>query len=316
MTYSELLGEYIERSGFTLGEIALKMNEFGIKIDRSYISMLKNNKTKNPASDEINRALAQVTGGDPEQLLYAAYVEKAPEEMKKHLERVGDVDLVLTRLLNQYTKHLFENNLLDLNDESEIMKSILSGAINDYDTLTLDEKMDVLEFLVMDAKDRSLSASKIYESSFPKASDEEEKESYKEFLSSILPVMSVEPNKFYPALQKEIRDFTKLNKGPMKLVTTPNNIIYLYSELINEYGEFKDKLFNLLLNAHSRYLSAGFKSPGFNPNVIVELDIWLSKGYLTYKKLPLTDNDKELISIYIEALLSDRLKDKTINKKD
>lgn len=61
------------------------LDEKGVRIDRSYISMLRNNRTKNPASDEINRALAEITGGDPDKLVYAAYIEKAPKELKEKL---------------------------------------------------------------------------------------------------------------------------------------------------------------------------------------------------------------------------------------
>lgn len=40
-SYSEIFADYIEESGMTLGEIAIKMEEKGVRIDRSYISMLK-----------------------------------------------------------------------------------------------------------------------------------------------------------------------------------------------------------------------------------------------------------------------------------
>ncbi|QWU15712.1 hypothetical protein SAMN04487895_12760 [Paenibacillus sophorae] len=87
MKYSELLTQYIEASGLSLSEIAKRMDEEkGIKIDRSYISMLKNDKTKNPASEEMNRALAEITGGDPERLVLAAYYEKAPVIVKNSLK--------------------------------------------------------------------------------------------------------------------------------------------------------------------------------------------------------------------------------------
>lgn len=105
MEYSEILNEYIEKSGLSLGEIAAKMQEEkGISIDRSYISMLKNNKTKNPASDEINRALAEVTGGDPERLVLAAFYKKAPKEAKPSLK--------FTEHYRQFKKFLMESDFL------------------------------------------------------------------------------------------------------------------------------------------------------------------------------------------------------------
>lgn len=83
INYPQLLDEYVSKSGLSLNEIVKKMAEKGVKIDRSYISMLKNNGTKNPASEEINRALAEATGGDPDTLVLAAYLDRAPDVVKK-----------------------------------------------------------------------------------------------------------------------------------------------------------------------------------------------------------------------------------------
>lgn len=89
MNYSMLVDKYIKESGLTLSAIADKMlNEKGIKIDRSYISKLRKN-AKYPATDEINRALAEITGGNPEQLIRAAYIEKAPTEVRQSLKRAA-----------------------------------------------------------------------------------------------------------------------------------------------------------------------------------------------------------------------------------
>lgn len=91
MNYSKLLSEYIEKSNLSLGEIAKRIHEEkGIKIDRSYISMLKNNKTKNPASEEVNRAIAEVTGGDPDRLIWAAWIEKSEPGVREALMLIND----------------------------------------------------------------------------------------------------------------------------------------------------------------------------------------------------------------------------------
>ncbi|WP_052091949.1 helix-turn-helix domain-containing protein [Paenibacillus sp. FSL H7-0357] len=84
MKYSELLSKYIEESGLSLGEIAIRLSNKNIKIDRSYISKLKNGN-KPPASEDVTRALAEVTGGDTDALLLAGHIEKAPEEIKEGL---------------------------------------------------------------------------------------------------------------------------------------------------------------------------------------------------------------------------------------
>lgn len=102
MKYSDLVKEYIRKSGMSLSEIVSKIEkEHGVKIDRTYLSRLQNGKTNQPASDEVNRALALVTGGDVEELLMAALIEKAPAEIK---------DMV--RLLNTMKK--LNGDLIDL----------------------------------------------------------------------------------------------------------------------------------------------------------------------------------------------------------
>ena len=80
MIYKDLLKSYVEKSGLSLQEIANRItSEYGIGIDKSYISKLQNGK-KDPASDELNKALATVTGGDVNELLTAAYIQKAPKK--------------------------------------------------------------------------------------------------------------------------------------------------------------------------------------------------------------------------------------------
>ncbi|CAM2981033.1 hypothetical protein HP548_09735 [Paenibacillus taichungensis] len=99
MDYSKLVDEYIKSSGLSLATIAERIKgEEGIPIDRSYISKLRNNP-KYPASDEINRALAKVTGGDPEKLVMAAYIDKAPEEVKSSLRKVSVYENFLRYIL-------------------------------------------------------------------------------------------------------------------------------------------------------------------------------------------------------------------------
>jgi len=89
MNYSELLDAYIKKSGLSLAEIARRMNdEKGIKIDRSYISKLRNHP-KYPAAEDVNRALAEITGGDPDALVMAGYYQTAPIEVKRSLDKLN-----------------------------------------------------------------------------------------------------------------------------------------------------------------------------------------------------------------------------------
>lgn len=135
MTYSELINEYIEKSGLSLGDIAKKMTEKGIKIDRSYISMLRNNKTKNPASEDVNRAFAEVTGGDPEKLVFASFIDRAPESIKVVLENVNDIDTYVTALLKK------------VGMDTSLLHEQLNGINEDHlSNLTIDDLIDVMSF--------------------------------------------------------------------------------------------------------------------------------------------------------------------------
>lgn len=100
MNYYELLKTYIKESGLSLSEISDKLKDHGYQVSKGYISQLQNGKTDNPATIELNRALAQVTGGDVEKLLTSALIEKAPPEIKEKFEKLNK----LKELRGEYLK--------------------------------------------------------------------------------------------------------------------------------------------------------------------------------------------------------------------
>lgn len=89
MEYKELLKKYILESGMSLREIEEEMKQRGFSSDKAYISKLQNGKLP-PAGEDITRALAEVTSGDPEALLLAGYIEKAPNELKPMLAEASN----------------------------------------------------------------------------------------------------------------------------------------------------------------------------------------------------------------------------------
>ncbi|GIO36917.1 LexA repressor [Paenibacillus antibioticophila] len=100
LNYYELLKSYIKDSGLSLSEISERLKEYGYQVSKGYISQLQNGKTDNPATTELNRALAKVTGGNIETLLTAALIEKAPDEIKNKFERLT----MLKSLREEYVK--------------------------------------------------------------------------------------------------------------------------------------------------------------------------------------------------------------------
>ncbi|WP_078382368.1 helix-turn-helix domain-containing protein [Sutcliffiella halmapala] len=123
VNYHELLTQYIEQSGLSLGELSLRLKNVGIEISKSYISKLKNG-AKPPASDEINKAIAEVTGGDPNALIWCAYIEKAPETVKRMID-------LLSPVLEAYNSVDKENPNIEYSPEDPRYESY-HRAINEF----------------------------------------------------------------------------------------------------------------------------------------------------------------------------------------
>lgn len=88
MDYTQLLKHHIDLSGMSLREIVDKMEAKGVKRDRSYISMLKSRRAKRVASDEVNRALAEVLGINPLALRIAAVKEKISPDLHPLIKKI------------------------------------------------------------------------------------------------------------------------------------------------------------------------------------------------------------------------------------
>lgn len=86
MGYSDTLEAMIKNSKLTLREISdICLQKYNVKVDPSYISKLQKKK-QDPASDSVNIALAKACGASPDNLLFEAYMEKAPELIKTFLD--------------------------------------------------------------------------------------------------------------------------------------------------------------------------------------------------------------------------------------
>lgn len=99
MKYAELLKKYIKNSRYTLDEISRLLLEKGLSASREHLSRLQNGKVP-PATDEINRAISDITGGDPDTLIWYAYVDRAPEGFKDILYAVGDEIIPIGKKVN------------------------------------------------------------------------------------------------------------------------------------------------------------------------------------------------------------------------
>lgn len=87
-TFSKTIRQAIERSGLAQKEIAERcVQVHGVQIDASYISKMQADACK-PPSDRIVRALAKILELDPDKLAAQAHIDRAPEELRRHLAAV------------------------------------------------------------------------------------------------------------------------------------------------------------------------------------------------------------------------------------
>lgn len=91
MNYYELLNKMVRECDLTHKKITENCQEYGVKINPSYISKLRSGKQA-PASDEVNIALAKACGFEDqiENILFEAYLEKSPIFIKDFLLNVSN----------------------------------------------------------------------------------------------------------------------------------------------------------------------------------------------------------------------------------
>lgn len=139
-----MLRKYIENSGLSLSQIEGKMKQNGLSTNKAYISKLQNGVAP-PAGEEITRALAEVTGGDPEALLLAGHIEKAPEEVRGVLSEVKKFNSLffLLKSLGNFISYYRENHRVHKDFLSHIRERAWAVEDNfkfnfDYEQLTHD----------------------------------------------------------------------------------------------------------------------------------------------------------------------------------
>ncbi|MCG7317908.1 LexA family transcriptional regulator [Brevibacillus laterosporus] len=108
MNYYNTLADLIKNSGLTLKEISEKCRQLGVKIDPSYISKLQSKKQP-PASEEINKALAEVCGGDIDNIVFLGHLERNPEYIRLFIERTIEQFKESTKFL--LTRNLTEDKM-------------------------------------------------------------------------------------------------------------------------------------------------------------------------------------------------------------
>lgn len=148
MNYAGLLNNYIKESGLTLSVICQRLQENGISIDRSYLSKLKTG-AKPPASDELSRAISEVTGGDPEALIIAGYIDKSPEELKKAIEELNNIindflDVIRSKATTLQKFDLLVNIKKEVTDNPYVQGLLDNLESNDIQSFDYEDRLSFL----------------------------------------------------------------------------------------------------------------------------------------------------------------------------
>lgn len=153
MSYSNFLAKTIKESGYSLRSIAtLCENKYNVKITASYLSKLQKG-AQTPASEKVNEAIAKVCRINPEDLLFEAELERAPQMIKKLLNDlikflkefliatvnsspINDINIQisvekqLNKLLNMSTREFVQAMFQEDNDINPFDFNKLSNSMN------------------------------------------------------------------------------------------------------------------------------------------------------------------------------------------
>jgi transcriptional regulator with XRE-family HTH domain len=147
MSYSETLSKMIKESGLSLREISELCKEGGQKVDPSYISKLQTGN-QDPASEDVNRALALACDQDPEVLLYEAFMHKAPKILKDFHNQLFD--------FFRYTASSIIDHIPLLGTKrSDYFKQQLM-SLNDFDLIKFIQKEDLKALIPTSPKKKKL----------------------------------------------------------------------------------------------------------------------------------------------------------------
>lgn len=122
MSYSNFLSNTIKHSGYSLRDIAsLCEKKYNVKITASYLSKLQKEGNQNPASEKVNIAIAKVCKINPDDLLFEADLERAPESVKQIVETM--VTFIKSMFIG------IEPNLTVKNEEE---RQIIQDKLDEY----------------------------------------------------------------------------------------------------------------------------------------------------------------------------------------
>lgn len=125
MAYSDFLAKTIKESGYSLRSIAsICEKKYNVKITASYLSKLQKGG-QSPASAKVNEAIAKVCRINPDDLLFEAELERAPEMIKK-----------LVNDLIKFLKDFIASTINDIPLDNEDIKASVEEQLDELFNLS------------------------------------------------------------------------------------------------------------------------------------------------------------------------------------
>ena len=124
MPYYKVLNNVIASTDYTAQQIIDECKKEGLKIDKAYMSKLRNNKVP-PPSEEVSRTISKVCNVDERLLVLEGYIDKAPKEIKEAFFSIKYMTTIAA--LSMVENYIDENVLKEI--ETELNKEPLSDFI-------------------------------------------------------------------------------------------------------------------------------------------------------------------------------------------
>lgn len=119
MSYSKYLSKIIKESGLSLRAIAnLCEKNYNVKISAPYLSKLQKEGNKNPASEKVNVAIAKVCRTNPDDLVFEADFERAPETVKQTINQL--IEFIRGFLIQTQSQFSIKDKQKELEVQSEM----------------------------------------------------------------------------------------------------------------------------------------------------------------------------------------------------
>lgn len=136
MPYYKLLNNIIASTNYTAQQIINECNKEGLKINKAYMSKLRNNKVPAP-SENVSRTIAKICNVDERLLVLEGYIDKAPKEIKEAFSSIKYMTIISA--LSFCKNHIDEETLKEI--ENEMNKEPLA----DFIISLIDNKADRID---------------------------------------------------------------------------------------------------------------------------------------------------------------------------